>query len=302
MRLSCTLAGRLIASIAWTTSLQSAETLQALLVAGYDKHGHPWQQTTPILTRLLTNSMRFTVEVAMVSPQNAASFKPDFAKYQAVVLYTHGAAWPAETYKALETYLAAGGGLVVIHNAVGAFEDWNEYRRMIGIGPGDRQSGVRLKFDEGKDQLLRMKPGEDWPSNGHGRQHEFVVKIRQPDHAITVGLPREWKHTNDELYHGLRGPAENMEVLATDYSAPETGGTGEHEPAVMTIRYGKGRVFHTTMGHDAVSMSCAGFQTIVLRGTEWAATGEITSVRLPDDFPTAAKSSSRNLAGLRAPN
>jgi type 1 glutamine amidotransferase len=90
------------------------------------------------------------------------------------------------------------------------------------------------------------------------------------------GLPARWKHTTDELYAKLRGPATNLTLLATAYSAPETRGTGEHEPILMAIGYGKGRVFHTVLGHGAVSMSGLGFQVTLQRGAEWAATGAVT--------------------------
>jgi len=39
-------------------------------------------------------------------------------------------------------------------------------------------------------------------------------------------------------------------------------------------------------------MKCVGFITTLLRGTEWAATGEVT-IPLPEDFPTKGKTSSR---------
>ena len=60
----------------------------------------------------------------------------------------------------------------------------------------------------------------------------------------------------------------------------------------MVIKYGKGRVFHTILGHDAVAMQCAGFAATFQRGTEWAATGKVTQ-KLPADFPKAAVVSKR---------
>ena len=50
--------------------------------------------------------------------------------------------------------------------------------------------------------------------------------------------------------------------------------------------YGKGRIFHTTMGHDPMALSCVGFITTFQRGTEWAATGRVTQ-KVPPSFPTA---------------
>jgi hypothetical protein len=74
-------------------------------------------------------------------------------------------------------------------------------------------------------------------------------------------------HVGDELYAGLRGPGENMTVLSTVYSDPANHGTGHDEPILMVIAYGKGRVFHTVMGHDLPALSCAGFITTYQRGT-----------------------------------
>ena len=101
------------------------------------------------------------------------------------------------------------------------------------------------------------------------------------------GIPVEWMHAKDELYHGQRGPAAGMNVLATAHAAKQTGGTDAHEPMVWWIRYGKGVVFTTVMGHADYSMQCVGFQTIVNRGTEWAATGKVT-IPVPAQFPTAS--------------
>jgi type 1 glutamine amidotransferase len=101
----------------------------------------------------------------------------------------------------------------------------------------------------------------------------------------------EWMHAADELYHGMRGPAENVHLLATAFDDKKRGGTGENEPMIWTVSYGKGRVFHTPMGHDRNSMLCVGFLTTLLRGTEWAATGIVTQA-IPNNFPTAGKTSS----------
>ena len=99
-------------------------------------------------------------------------------------------------------------------------------------------------------------------------------------------------HAGDELYATLRGPGQNMKVLATAHSDPANKGTGRDEPILMAISYGKGRVFHTAMGHDVAALRCVGFITTFQRGTEWAATGKVTQ-KIPADFPTADKVSVR---------
>jgi type 1 glutamine amidotransferase len=75
-----------------------------------------------------------------------------------------------------------------------------------------------------------------------------------------------------------------MTVLATAYSDKSTGVTGRDEPILMAISWGKGRIFHTVLGHELTVHSGASFIVTFLRGTEWAATGNVTQ-KVPDDFP-----------------
>src|SRR5262249_52776330 len=134
-------------------------------------------------------------------------------------------------------------------------------------------------------------PSGQGDGSGHRYTGPFSVTIRDAGHPVTKGMPREWMHARDELYDNVRGPIQNIHLLATAYPGPGKKGTGVHEPMIWTISYGKGRVFHTPMGHDVNGMACVGFIATLQRGTEWAATGTVT-LPLPKDFPTADKSSS----------
>ncbi|MCA9176593.1 MAG: ThuA domain-containing protein [Planctomycetales bacterium] len=268
------------------------EKLKVLIVDGQNNHG-VWPKTTQMMKRYLEDTKRFQVDIATTAPKGSdPEYKPTFSKYNVVLSNYNGAAWPQATQEAFVDYMKQGGGLVVVHAANNAFGDWDEYNKIIGLGGwGGRteRSGPYVYLnDEGK--LVRdTSPGR---GGHHGPQHPFTVIVRDGEHPITKGMPREWLHVRDELYDMLRGPAENMQVLATAYADKDKGGTGRHEPMIFTVSYGKGRVFHTPMGHGDYSQECVGFITTLLRGTEWAATGKVT-LPIPDDFPTADNISQR---------
>lgn len=262
------------------------------------QNNHQWQVTTPHLKKVLEATGRFQVDVSTTPPKGEASgaskgsvsFPPDLRQYDAVLSNYNGAPWPVEFQKALEEYVRSGqGSLVIVHAANNAFADWPDYNRMIGMGWRGNTFGDRLIVDA-KGQQKRV-PRNEGPGAGHGPRHAFLVVVRDAEHPITKGMPREWMHVIDELYHGMRGPIENVHLLATALSDKKTRGTGEHEPMIWTVTYGKGRVFHTVMGHDLESMRCLGFIATLQRGAEWAATGKVTQP-LPKDFPTAQQTSS----------
>lgn len=264
----------------------AADKLKVLIVDGQNNHN--WAGTTPVMERWLNESGRFTVDVATAPPKGGdmSTFKPGFNTYDVVLLNYNGEEWSDSTKKALVDFVQNGGGLAVIHAANNSFPAWPEYNKMIGLGGwGGRneKSGPYVRFRDGKI-VQDTTPG---PGGHHGKQHPFVVVVRNNEHPITQGMPTSFMHAQDELYDKLRGPAENIDVLATAFADPATGGSGEHEPMIFTVGYGKGRVFHTPMGHSPESMHCVGFITTLLRGCEWAANGKVTLTEIPKDFPTA---------------
>jgi type 1 glutamine amidotransferase len=268
-----------------------ADKIKVLIVDGQNNHG--WEAMTPVNRKTLEHTGLFTVHVSTSPPRKAtteqwAKWRPQFSKYDVLVSNYNGELWPEEVRKDFIEYVKGGGGLVIIHAADNSFPEWKEYNEMIAVGGwGGRneKDGPYIRFRDGKVVLDNSKGR----GGSHGPQRPFHVVARNEDHPIMKGLPKKWLHVKDELYDSLRGPAKNFELLATSYSEK----TKEHEPMLLTIRYGKGRIFHTPLGHVSPtdSIKCVGFQTVLVRGTEWAATGQVTTA-VPANFPGPDKVSS----------
>lgn len=265
---------------------------KALIVTG--QNGHDWKSTTPVLKKLLEDTGLFSVDVA-TSPEKGkdmSGFKPKFSDYQLVVSNYQGDAWPEETKTAFVDYVKNGGGVLIYHFALAAFPEWKEYNEIIGLGGwGNR------KEDAGP--MLRLRDGKFVPDasdkragGGHGPSQEFQIVVRDPEHPITKGLPEKFMHVSDELYGWLRGPAKNLTVLASAFAPKEKGGSGEDEPLLFTITYGKGRIFQNALGHTPKELASVAFIVTFQRGAEWAATGKVTQ-KVPADFPTADKATTR---------
>jgi type 1 glutamine amidotransferase len=234
-----------------------AREVKVLIVTG--DHGHKWKETTPFLKELLTKAGH-KVDVTETPGKDLT---PDnLARYDVLLLNYRNTAqgakdnpdsvWSDENKKAFAAAIKGSKGLVIYHHASAAFV-------------GDSE------FDKEFEKII----AGGWRKQGfHGKMHEFTVTMRK-DHPITKGI-KEFKHGRDELYQNsliLSG----SEVLATAYSEKDKDpkNTGKNEPVVWVASYGKGRVYHNALGHDPEAMQSAGFKTLLIRGVEWAATGEV---------------------------
>lgn len=314
------LAGSAMADVASDNPIDGPvnEKIKVLIVDGQNNHGD-WPKITAMLKQYLETTGKFSVDVkrskytwkgddwlndyslddgieyqALRKAKTDHNFKPDFSKYQVVVNnFGYGAAdWPAETQAAFTKFIGDGGGLVSVHAADNCFPNWKEYNEMIGLGGWGKRNEKSGPYVYYSNEGTIVRDDSAGSGGGHGPQHEFELVVRDTEHPITKGLPESFLHAKDELYERLRGPAINMNVLATAYASPNRKGSGRHEPILMTIDFGKGRTFHSTLGHATYSCESVAFITTFLRGTEWAATGEVT-IEVPDDFPTFDKSVSR---------
>ncbi len=288
-----------------------AGKIKVLIVDGQNNH-HAWPKSTLLMREYLRETGLFEVDIArtrftwngtteaaslplagtgptedLPEPKTDPDFKPDFGKYAAVIsnFGYKAAPWPVETQKAFERYIREGGGFVSIHAADNCFPDWPEYNRMIGLGGwGGRNEkhGPYVYIDREGKVVRDPSPG---PCGTHGPLNDFLITTRSQSHPVTKGLPEHWMHCSDECYSLLRGPAEELEILATASEPQKLRDEGRNEPMLMAIGYHKGRVFHSTLGHHLPSFECVGFKVTFLRGTEWAATGKVTLTEIPANFP-----------------
>jgi uncharacterized protein len=234
------------------------EPVKVLIITG--DHGHKWKETTPFLKDLLTRAgMRVDVTETPardLTPDNLAKYDVLLLNYKDTRNGGPDTRWSEANRKAFAGAVRAGKGLVVYHHASSAFTSG---------GP----------FDKEFEQAI----AGGWRKQGnHGKRHVFTVTVRKPDHPITKGMPAEFVHSNDELYQNSVMFPDSV-VLATAYSDPakDPKNTGKHEPVVWVATYGKGRVCENVLGHDVDAMQDLGFQTLLIRGAEWAATGEVRS-------------------------
>lgn len=273
----------------WSSG-QRHRPVPVLIVDGFSNHD--WKQTSALTKQILEKSGLFKVDITTVPTDSLKqkTWKPAFEKYAVVIQNTNNIQspnlrWPRSAELQLENYVRKGGGLYVLHSANNAFPHWKEYDKMIGLGWRPATTGYAIEIDSNKN-IIRIPPGEG-KSTGHGARFNAIIQVLNR-HPITKDYPAQWKTANTEVYNYPRGPAENLTILSFAYDS-----TATHRmwPMEWVVSYGKGRVYSSSMGHlwrgeiypDAYR--CAGYQTTMIRVTEWLATGKV-SYQIPGDFPT----------------
>jgi type 1 glutamine amidotransferase len=244
--------------LAGGTVAADSKPIQVLIITG--DHGHDWRKTTPFIRDLLVKAgmkVDVTETPALdLTPANLAKYDVLFLNYKDTKNGKPDTRWTDENKKAFAEAVSAGKGLVVYHHASSAFTSGSE-------------------FDKEFERLI----AGGWRKQGnHGRRHVFTVTTRNASHPIMAGMPAEFQHANDELYQNSVIPADSA-VLATAYSnkSIDPKNSGKHEPVVWVSHFGKGRVYENALGHDVPAMQSPGFQALLVRGVEWAATGKTTS-------------------------
>jgi len=284
------LAAALLFSFVVTSLVVAEDPINVLIIGG--QNNHDWSKSTPHFEKILdaAEGIESTVNNAPVkdSPQSDWDvWRPDFSQYDCVLLDYNGDMWPEEVKTSFIDYVQGGGSVIVIHAANNSFGGWTEFEEMVGLLWRGTNFGYSLYIDD-DGNLVREEPNEG-RGMGHGGQYDWIMTTRDLEHPITEGMPVNWFHVKDELYHGQRGPAKDINILITAYSDPAEGrnGTGKHEPMVWWVPYGEGVCLTNLMGHvgSLDPLDCVGFKTVLIRSVEWLAKGECATP-IPDNFPT----------------
>jgi hypothetical protein len=287
----------LAAGVPQAAAADRQRPIRVLIVDGFSNHD--WRLTTRSIRAILEPTGLFAVEVS-TSPPNAAAagwdqWRPDFSAYDVVIQHCNdingGPSWPEPVRTQFERFVRRGGGLYVWHSGNNAFPDWPAYNDIIGIGWRKKGFGWALVVSE-DGKITKIPPGQG-EDTGHGKRFDALVQ-RRGEHPIHAGLPRAWLAADIEVYYHVRGPAKRVEVL----SYAQEPHTGLHWPIEWTVRYGRGRVYTSTLGHvwkgdvQPVTVRDAGVQTLLVRALQWLARRPITTP-VPPDFPTATSTSIR---------
>jgi len=211
---------------------------RVVIITGDDYPGHLWRLTAPELASILRADPRLEVTI-QESPYMLAS--PLMAHYDAAVI--HYMNWkprpdPGEAVqKGLDQYVQSGKGLVFVHFACGAFQQWKGFVKVAG---------------------------RVWDPNlpPHDPYGPFEVQVTDRDHPITAKM--EPFKTTDELYTCLVGDTP-IRVLLEATSAKDH----KNHPMGFVHEAGKGRVFHSPLGHDLAALRAPGARELYRRAAAW---------------------------------
>jgi len=222
------------------TAQPSAKPKRILILTGEDYQGHKWRETTPVLESLFRQDPRFQAEVVQ-DLRRLPSL--DLQVFDAVVMHfkNYDPNVPGrQGFDNLARFVKQGGGLVLVHFACGAFQEFKQdFTQLAG-----RAWNPKLR--------------------GHDPFGQFTVNITDQTHPITAGL--QDFTIKDELYTCLEGDVP-IKVLASAVSKVDK----KVYPMAFVLEYDKGKVFHCVLGHDANALSNAGARELFRRGTAWTA-------------------------------
>ncbi|MBM3290120.1 MAG: ThuA domain-containing protein [Candidatus Hydrogenedentes bacterium] len=213
---------------------------RVVIVTGDDWTGHSWRATGPELAGILREDPRLEVWI-VESPAIFAS--PLLDRFDAAVIhfkdYAERLPLGGDVWDGLDRYAATGHGLVIAHFGCGAFQEWPGYVNVAG-----------RVWDPKK--------------RGHDPYGPFRVRVTDGAHPVSQGMADF--DTGDELYTCLFGDPK-IRVLYTATSRVDK----QDYPMGFVVEETGGRIFHSSLGHDAASLRHPGTRDLYRRAAAWAA-------------------------------
>ena len=222
--------------------------LKALLVTGEGYHDYTAQKK--IISEGI--SKRMNVDWTIMHHKNTDQCKADLGKkgwadgYD-VVIYNicHAREADSKFIDSVAAVHSAGKPAIALHCTMHSFH-WN-----VKAKNGDQSDKTWVKF-------LGVR------SLNHGPKAPITVKALKKDHPVLKGIPATWKTPEGELYNVL-------EVLpsATALATGDNGKVKTPQVCIWVNKFGKGRVFSTTLGHHNSTMSTKEYLDLLANGVRW---------------------------------
>lgn len=186
---------------------------------------------------------------AVEHPKAHALFKAEAAKdYDVVVLYDM---WQQidDTAKAdFMQLVASGKGVVALHHCIASYQNWPEYKKIIG--------GIYYLQPQTVDGTAK-------PASVYKEDLDLKVKVADPAHPVTAGVAAEFA-IHDETYGKFDILPDSHPLLTTD--APTS------DKVIGWCRnYGKARVVYLQGGHDHLAYANPDFRKLLANAIRWTA-------------------------------
>lgn len=212
--------------------------VKALMLVGGQAHDY---ESLPVqLADRLTRRGDMTVEV---TSDPASIHRESLSDVQVLIDNTcHRPELNEEFKRAVLEHVRSGKGLVVVHCALWSYLDWPEWTEMIG----------------GRVET-------------HDKFTTYEVVVLDPDHPTMLSLGNRFTITDEPYLVDQRDPEATVLIETTEARRDTSGQLRPGpDPQVWVKRYGKGRVFVTTFGHDAASQESDQFMSLLHNGIRWA--------------------------------
>ncbi len=229
---------------------------KVFLLSGGQREHHGYRDQAFYLSRTLENTGRFQVTIG----EDAAILEtPAIRKYDLLIVAADRrdpeSKFTRSQQQAIFEFVRSGHGYVSIHGADNAAADW---------------------LPEWKDMLGGIFSHVGQP-DGKTRKGTYMVKIADTASPITQGL-KDFELT-DELYYQMQMMADVQPLATIEHQ-------GVAWPVAWTRTFGKGRVFHTNLGHtgwkdhpDYEPLRDPNLMRLIVQGMDWVVAGRTDPVK-----------------------